>query len=253
MYNIESLINILDSQAPANQSLDDIESVLKSISSGISIPYAKRQRLYDIVIRLKNSPHEQIKEAASKVAKKIRRERLTDAQTFYALHNEDSVVVKSSINPHYEVESTLVTTGMALYQWCKMIINDDGNATLYDPTKNKCTIGNYFSTRPVTPESLGIYGIYDLKNTDGKFEGTAEQVLCQFTLPFSAPCLVSIAKGTFDHWNAHHYYDGTEIQWNKISAGNYDGLWAYGGALQVFIPLNDYQKKSLAKIAQFMQ
>ena len=258
MYSIESLISILQSQAPTNKSIDEIEGALNRIATGVSIPNSKRTELYNLVMRLKHKSQWRIKEEASKVADKIRRERLNEARSFYMEHNEDVNHVKSSIDPNHEVVTTLVNTGMVLYQWCKMIEDEDGDVVLYDSKKDICTIGKYFSTSPVSPESLGFFRAFDVYNTNGIYEGTGQQVCCRFVLPFSAPCLVSNAKATFDNWNAHHHYAGMAINKDenigeiKVTKEPYKGIWTNGGAMQVFIPLSDDQRKTLAKIAQFV-
>lgn len=258
MYSIESLISILKSGATSNNSLDEVDDILNRIAAGVSIPNSKRTVLYDLVMRLKHKSHWRIKEEATKVAEKIKRERLTEARSFYVEYNEDVRHVESSIDPNHEVVTTLVTPGTVLYQWCKMIETEDGEVTLYDSQKDICTIGKYFSTTQVSPDSLGFFRAFDLHNTNGIFEGIAQQVCCRFVFQFSAPCLVSTAKGTFDNWNVHHHYDGTAINKEetigdiKINKEPYKGIWAYGGAEQVFVPLSDEQRKELAQTAQFV-
>lgn len=258
MYNIDSLVNLLKQQTPCNDAIEDIEKVLNSIASGTSIPHSKREELYNIVMQLTRWG---IKEEASKVVEKIRRERLADAQQFYKSYNAPVDQVQSSVDPNHEVEVTIAPKGLTLYQWCKMVIDNKGKATLFDKSKESkgTLIGNYFSIEIVSLPSLGAFRVYDLYNTNGTFVGTAQQVCCRFVLPFSAPCLVTCAKGAFDNWNAKHYHDGTLINEKEQKIGgiqvekeHYKGIWAHGGATQVFIPLTEAQKFELAKHAEFI-
>ena len=259
MYNIESLVNLLKQQTPCNDAIENIEKVLGSIASGTSIPHSKREELYNIVMQLKHKSRWGIKEEASKVVEKIRRERLADAQQFYKSYNSPVDQVQSSVDPNHEVEVTIAQKGLTLYQWCKMVIDNKGKATLFDESKGICMIGNYYSIEIVSLSSLGAFRDYDLYNTNGIFVGKAQQVCCRFVLPFSAPCLVTCAKGAFDNWNAKHYHDGTLINEKeqkiggiKVEKEHYKGIWAHGGATQVFIPLTEAQRFELARHAEFI-
>lgn len=256
MHNIESLISILQSQAPTNKSIDEIKEVLNRVSSGVSIPNSKRNDLFNVVMSLKRKSQWGIKDEARKVIERIKCDRLAEARLFYKENNQDASVVDSSIDPNHEVESSLVTPGMVLYQWCKLV-EADGEVTLYDGKKNICTVGKYFSTSQVSPESLGIFRAFEVRNSNGQFEGIGQQVCCRFTFTFSVPCLVSTAKGTFDTWNVRHDNDGKALYEDETVAGikinkGYKGIWATGGAMQVFIPLRDDQRRTLALNAQIL-
>lgn len=257
MYNIDSLISILQSQAPTNKSIDEIRDVLNRVSTGVSIPNSKRNDLFNVVMSLKRKSRWGIREEATKVIERIKRDRLAEARLFYVENNQDASVVDSSIDPNHEVEASLITTGMVLYQWCKFVEADDGELTLYDGKKDICTVGRYFSTSQVPPESLGIFRTFEVRNSNGRFEGIGQQVCCRFTFTFSTPCLVSTAKRTFDTWNVRHDNKGRALYEDETVAGikinkGYKGIWATGGAMQVFIPLRDDQKKTLALNAQIL-
>ena len=256
MYNIESLINKLQSQAPTNKSIDEIRDVLNRVSTGVSIPNSKRNDIYNIAVQLKHKSQWGIKDEARKVIERIKSDRLAEARLFYKENNQDASVVDSSIDPNHEVEASLVTTGMVLYQWCKLV-EADGELTLYDSKKDICTVGRYFSTSQVSPESLGIFRAFEVRNSNGLFEGIGQQVCCRFTFTFSVPCLVSTAKRTFDTWNVRHDNKGRALYEDETVAGikvnkGYQGIWTSGGAMQVFIPLREDQRRTLALNAQIL-
>ena len=273
MYNIEDLNNLFDvlkRHSFDRNLISEINSVLNALSGGVSIPLVKREKLYCLLQRLQYYSNGDFKISCRKVMSKIRRERRLDAECFYLAHDPDKIKHVDSIDFGQEIIKSRITPGKSLFQWCKMVINKDGEATLYNSKTLKkrtgiddsiitefnkisdrmfrhyCTIGNYFSGSIVSPSSLGIGPFFDIEYGNNHFAGTGQQVCCRFTFPFEVDCLISTARGAVDTWNVHHYSNGS------IKSENNMGVWGNGGAVQYFLPLTNAQKVELAKIAEFI-
>lgn len=181
------------------------------------------------------------------------------ASSFYTAHNGDLGLI-DCIDLKKDVTVVNLTIGTTLFQWCRFLIVN-GKETIYDPDSGFTTVGEYFSFNKVPQEQLGINPYFDLyevktqkafKNLDAlkrndntygkKYYSIGKKICCQFVLPFSANALVSTAKGAFDTWSVQHDSNRSHIEapW-----------YAIGGAKQVFIPLDTFQKKQLAETAMY--
>lgn len=154
------------------------------------------------------------------------------ASSFYETHGKDTQQL-NGIDFHKRVVKKTIAKDTVLYQWCRMLLTNDG-AVLYDSNTKNVTIGEYFSETKVPQEQLGINPYHDVKDPSGKSVTTTNRVCCSFKLPFAVDCLLTTAKGTFDEWSV---------------AGM--RRYAVGGKEQYYIPLSKDQKIKLAQIAQF--
>ena len=126
-----------------------------------------------------------------------------------------------------------VAAGRTLYQWCSW--KADG----------KLEVGQWFTTRKIRPERLGLSPFIDMVGPRGGFHGTGTRVLCTFEMPFDKECVISRAATTYDTWSVKRYFDGEYIDWN--------GLLSKGGAEQYFVPLTTKEKNQLREIANVVE
>lgn len=258
MYSqLYNLIDKLNRNPQDGKLVSEAEEILKNLSSGISVPPLLREKLYNTLMCLGYSTKGRLKELSREVLGKIREERQNEATAFYMGHlaerTEDSEdkkihIVKTELNGinfDREIYRKTIESGTTLYQWCKMKV-EAGAADIL--------IGSYFSDSIVSPETLGLGGLFELCDENDKFVGIAERVCCSFTFPFTVKdCLVSTAKGTVDNWSVKHNNWGRKIRTRKNEINERvptRGLWGRGGARQYYIPLTKEQKKTLAKIAK---
>ena len=153
-----------------------------------------------------------------------------------------------------EVFKGTVHSGDTLFQWCQVTV--DGKYELYKNKdgKDDFAIGSFFATKPEPMEKLGLSKYASIFNSDGEYEGTATRILYRFEFPFDVDCLISNASGIIDNWSNAYYQGEPEYlaqSGNSVLNVDYEGfgIWARGGAIQYFIPLDYNQRKALASRA----
>ena len=123
-----------------------------------------------------------------------------------------------------------VLAGQKLYQWC------------FWTADGKIEVGQWFTTRKIRPERLGLSPFIDVVGPRGGFYGGGTRLLCSFEMPFAKDCVISRAATVYDNWSVKRYFDGEYIDWN--------GLLSKGGAEQYFVPLTLKEKDNLRGIAK---
>lgn len=228
----------------AKASSDKIKQLIYTLSQGVGLTQTQRERLVQLMTQIKTDQGLKwvvTPQLRDKLFQKIRNDRRHVASSFYASKGLNTEPV-NAIDLGDEVIVSKITMGTCLYQWCKWVTDNNG-ISLFNPSTNSYTIGNYFCDREVPLIELGAFPLFDLYHANGSYKGRGKQILCRFEFRFEAECLISTARRTIDTWNVRRDLDG--------SPNSLHGFRANGGAIQYFIPLTFAQKRLLAESVQF--
>lgn len=247
LQQLKDLVNALDSHSIKNDYyLSQINQCLLNLSHGISTTESQRGQIRHILNELNHKRFQiessyngilfnAIRKVQDKMTQDIRR---NVAETFYSKHN-CSLETIDYINFNYEVVSRRIASGTTLYQWCFPCVKKEKNS-LKTRDGYYIYIGSFYSINQVDAEALGASSIVDCM-VGNTFLGHVPRDLYQFTLPFEAECLDSVAARGIDTWSARYDNDGS-----TLSGGM--GVQVKGGARQIFMPLSRVEKEMLAKI-----
>lgn len=252
ILQLKDLVNALDSHSIKNDYyLSQINQCLLNLSHGISTTESQRGQIRHILndlnhkrFQIESSYNGILFNAIRKVQDKMTRDlRRNVAETFYSKHN-CSLETIDYINFNYEVVSRRIASGTTLYQWCFPCVKKEKNS-LKTRDGYYIYIGSFYSINQVDAEALGASPSVD--KLDGKtFIGHLPRVRFQFTLPFEAECLDSVAARGIDTWSVRHDNDGS-----LLSGGI--GVQVKGGARQIFMPLSCVEKEMLAKTGVYIK
>ena len=246
-FHLQQLSEAIDQYqngGDAKANYDKIKQLVYTISQGISLTEAQREKLVRLMSRIHSD--QSLKWTITsmlekKLFDKVRNDRRHIASAFYASNGHNTAAV-DAINLGHEVIVSKIVPGTTLYQWCKWVTDKNGKS-LFNPSTKSYTIGNYFCDREVPLVELGAYPLFDLYHANGSYKGHGKQILCKFEFKFEVECLISTARRTIDTWNVRREEDGSP----RKSPGYRVG----GGATQIFIPLTFAQKRLLAESVVF--
>lgn len=238
------------------------ENGMKSLLNQIAIEGCRsdiqKYKLKAVLIDIDRLTDGKLRPYISRIEGKISTDRRLSAIEFCKssgkVKDADISSVCRGIDFSKEVYRGTVHSGETLFQWC--LVTVDGKYELYrnKDGKDDFAIGNCFAPKPSPMEKLGLSKYASIFNSDGENEGTATRILYCFEFPFDVDCLISNASGIIDNWSNAAYQGVPEYlpqSGNSVLNVDYEGfgMWADGGAVQYFIPLDYNQRKALASHA----